>query len=504
MFEWEQLEPSLVWKNFGQLVAIPRPSKGEAQAREWVKAWAAERSFRTTEDNAGNVVIFVPARGTASSAAPVILQGHLDIVVADDHHAPEPVDSANAVIPVMRGRTDEKRRFIPDPEGDWVGAPWTTLGADNGIGCAMGLAIAEDLQAIHPPLELLFTTDEEQGMTGALGLDPDALQLQGRTLINLDTEDDDELTIGCAGGMDVAVRYRATWNPPSPDALFLVVTLKGLRGGHSGVEIHQGRANANRVLARALRQASDSVPLQIASIHGGEKRNAIPRFAEAILQVAPGSKAALQSALDAAAAALSPLYEGRDEPIVFDVATAEDSPPTVLTAEDSTRLLELLVALPDGVFAMTAEIPDLVETSNNVAIIERDGDDIVIHCNCRSSFDAGMDDVADTIGAAAAMAGGTATSGGRYPGWKPDLHSPLLELTTTTYEGLFGESPHVSAIHAGLECGVLAGKLPGLDAISFGPNIRGVHAPGEHVQIPSVAKSYRLLQTVLQRLASTT
>ncbi len=501
MFDWEQIEPRTVWKLFGELVAIPRPSKSEEQAASWARRWADEHGWRFTEDSCGNVVVFVPARQAHADAAPVILQGHLDIVVADDEHAPQPVDSAKAVIPVFRGRSDEKRQFSIDPEGDWIGAPWTTLGADNGIGCAMGMAIADDPDAVHPPLELLFTTDEEQGMTGALGLDPERLELRGRTLINLDTEDDDELTIGCAGGMDMTVRFPVEWVSRDNGKAVVTVTLKGLRGGHSGVEIHAGRANANRLLARALHRAARDMPFQIVSIRGGEKRNAIPRFAQATLHISADHEAALQESLDATARALEPLYAGRDEPIRFEVDRADTSD-QVLSEDATRRLLDLLVGLPDGVFSVTAEIPDLVETSDNLAVIETLDDAIAIYCNCRSSLDAGMDDVAHSIAAVAQLAGATSSEGGRYPGWKPNLDSPLLRVTQAAYESLFGESPHVSAIHAGLECGVLSGKLPGLDAISFGPNIRGNHAPGEHVQISSVQKSYRLLKKVLADLAA--
>ena len=497
---WDDLKPQPLWRLFGELVAIGRPSKHEAAAGAWVEDWAKERGYATTRDAAGNLAVFVPARGGAAGAPPVIIQTHLDIVVADDTSAPEPVDSARGVIPVRRGRSTETGRFEEDPAGDWIGAPWSTLGADNGIGCAMAMSVAEDPDAVHPPLELLFTTDEEQGMTGALQLDPDALKLQGRTLINLDTEDDDELTIGCAGGTDATVRLPVERTEAPPTWCAMRVSISGLRGGHSGVEIHAGRANAIRLLAQALRNFASGHAVHLAALSGGEKRNAIPRSAQADLLIAPDDRAALEQSLHETAEAFAPLYAGRDEPLRF--AAEEIASPRHVLAREATRIvLDLLVALPHGVHAVTAEIPDLVETSDNLAVVQLEGSDVVVHCNVRSSLDAGMNDLIDQIEAAAKLAGGTVTTGGRYPGWKPNLDSPLLASTQAAYEELFGAPPKVSAIHAGLECGVLSGKFPGLDAISFGPNIRGNHAPGEHVQISSVAKSYRLLKATLARLA---
>ena len=498
MVDWSQLEPAAVWRLFGELVAVPRPSKQEEHAMAWVRQWAERHGFAITSDAAGNTAVKVPGKGGLENASPVIIQGHVDIVVAESEDAPPDVDSAAGKILVERGEPDAQGHFRPAPDGGWIGAPYSTLGADNGIGCAMGMALAEDPQAVHAPLELLFTVDEEQGMTGALELDPEALQLTGHRLINLDTEDDDELTIGCAGGMDTEVRFPAAWETTPDGNLALQVVLKDLRGGHSGVEIHSGRANAIRCLTRALFDAGIE-SLQIANIHGGEKRNAIPRRAEAVVVIDSADRSKLEAALNRAADAMMPLFEGRDFPLRFHV-TETAAPAKVLTSESTRRLLELLVALHHGVYAVTAEIPDLVETSNNVATVEVAGEEIVIGCNSRSSIDAGIDDVADSLRAAAHLAGATTASSGRYPGWKPNLDSPLLQVTKAAYEELFGESPHVSAIHAGLECGVLGDKLPDLDSISFGPNIRGNHAPGEHVEIASVQKSYRLLRAVLARL----
>ena len=363
----------------------------------------------------------------------------------------------------------------------------------------MGMAIADDPNATHPPLELLFTMDEEQGMTGALELDPDALGLTGRHLINLDTEDDDELTIGCAGGMDTSVTLPGVWDSvDGSDLVCLQVLLKDLRGGHSGVEIHSCRANAIRCLARALCDVSGG-PVRVADLQGGEKRNAIPRRAAAVIVIPSSLQAELEQVLQAAGDEMTQLYQGRDFPVRFQVS-AVDSVARALDADSSSRLLNLIVALPDGVFTMTSEIPDLVETSNNVAVVGVTGDNVIVHCNSRSSVDAGMEDVADAIAACARLAGASTSSSGRYPGWKPNLDSELLKVTQPAYQQLFNEEPKVTAIHAGLECGVLGDKMSGLDSISFGPNIRGNHAPGEHVEVASVAKSYRLLQEVLANL----
>ena len=499
MFDWSALEPSVVFKYFGELVAISRPSKAEEKAMVWLKEWAAEKGYDTAEDATGNLVVRVPGKGSAANSTPVIIQGHVDIVTAESEDAPPEADSAAGKIPVELGEPGDDGFFVAAADGGWVGAPYTTLGADNGIGCAMGMAIADDPNATHPPLELLFTMDEEQGMTGALELDPDALGLTGRHLINLDTEDDDELTIGCAGGMDTSVTLPGVWDSvDGSDLVCLQVLLKDLRGGHSGVEIHSCRANAIRCLARALCDVSGG-PVRVADLQGGEKRNAIPRRAAAVIVIPSSLQAELEQVLQAAGDEMTQLYQGRDFPVRFQVS-AVDSVARALDADSSSRLLNLIVALPDGVFTMTSEIPDLVETSNNVAVVGVTGDNVIVHCNSRSSVDAGMEDVADAIAACARLAGASTSSSGRYPGWKPNLDSELLKVTQPAYQQLFNEEPKVTAIHAGLECGVLGDKMSGLDSISFGPNIRGNHAPGEHVEVASVAKSYRLLQEVLANL----
>ncbi len=498
-FDFEQLEPVALWRRFGELMVVPRPSKDEGAAIEYVRQWAAKHGFPSQGDAAGNLSVHVPGSPGFEDAAPVIIQGHVDIVVADSEDAPADADSAKGKIPVFRGNTTELGQFEPAEGGPWLGAPYTTLGADNGVGCAAGMAVAEMDDLVHPPLQLLFTIDEEQGMTGALNFDPAALGLTAQRLINLDTEDDTDLTIGCAGGLDTVVRWSSEVAPLSADERVLEITLRDLRGGHSGIEINAGRINANRTMARALSRAAGKFPLRIVSIDGGEKRNAIPRICRCVLAMAAADEGQLTETLNSEAAQFTEQFTGRDGPVQFQVQASDAG--GAFSVEASQQLLNLILALPDGVFAMTAEIPDLPETSNNVAVITTREDQINIACCSRSSQAPGMQDVLDSIAAAAQLSGATTEHGNGYPGWKPNVNSALLAKTAEVYRRLFNEEPHILAVHAGLECGVLGSKLPDLDSISFGPNIRGNHAPGEHIEIASVQKSFALLVELLRELA---
>ncbi|WP_166824572.1 beta-Ala-His dipeptidase [Thalassoroseus pseudoceratinae] len=501
---FETLSDRPVFVHFQKLVQTARPSMQEAQVQGQIAEWGESQGFRVTRDKTGNICLHVPARGETQNQNPVIIQNHTDIVVSNADDAPDGVDSATGNIPVDRGNVGPDGAFHPDQQGAWLRAPFTTLGADNGIGCAMAMAICDDPDAVHPPLELIFTVDEEQGLTGALQLDAEALEIRGRTLINLDTEDDDELTIGCAGGMDTEITWQRERRAIPKDLAAFEIALGPTMGGHSGIEIDAGRVNANRALARILRHAALQTELHLASIVGGDKRNAIPRTASAVVVIDPADEDKLRSAVDDVRTHLAKQFSSRDVDLNQAIADpkAVALPDTAFLPQCTLHLIDMLLALPAGVLGTTPEIPGLVETSNNLAVLQTEGDTVRIACNSRSSSVEALRDVSATLCAAAGLADATAKKTNQYPGWQPDVNSSLVKLTASAYEELFGESPKVHAIHAGLECGVLAERIGGdVDSISFGPNIRGNHAPGERVEIESVEKSYRLLKALLRSLA---
>lgn len=496
------LEPAAVWRHFAEFVRTPRPSKHEEQILAHLTQWAAGRGLEHKSDVAGNLAVYVPGRGGSSTSPTVCLQSHVDIVVANSPEHANHWDAAAGKIKVVRAQYDEAaHQWQESAAGNALIAPYTTLGADNGVGCAMMCALAEDASAVHPPLVLLFTVDEEQGLTGATRVEP-ALLREAKILINIDTEDDDQLCVGCAGGRDLRIRWERPRAGVPTGWTTLVVRCQGGKGGHSGIEIHAGRSNAHRLVARALRAAmDDESSVRISSWDGGEARNAIPRNSAAVIAVRQERRAAVEAAVAAVMSRIAPLYAGRDEAARLTVSQAEAPASDAFGGQHSSQLVDLVLAIPSGVLAITPESPKLlVETSNNLALIGTAQAQVEIACNCRSSSLAGMDDATDLVSASARSCGAALAVEGTYPGWKPNFSSPLLGVVRSTYERLFGSSPVVEAIHAGLECGVVIDKSPGMDAISIGPTIRGNHSPGERVYIESVAKSWRLLREVLVQL----
>ncbi|MCU0711497.1 MAG: beta-Ala-His dipeptidase [Pirellula sp.] len=496
-------EPITVWNHFFDLVATPRPSKNEGAAVDFVEAWATTLGFRSCRDKANNIVVHVPAT-TGSNMSPIILQSHVDIVSVTKEGNTVGADASNGKIPLARGDFDpsNEKTLIPNPNGDWINSPYTTLGADNGMGVAMMMAAAE---RSHRPiaLELLFTTDEEQGMTGAIGMEPDKLGLSGKYLVNIDTEDDDEITIGAAGGRDVDLSFPATWESAG-DASFYTIRLDGLKGGHSGVEINQGRGNANRLLARILQRVSDSVALRLAEWKGGSRRNAIPDKSTAVIAIQKTDLPKVQSACDGILAELNRLYANRDNSLHLEIAATQPAQNVALTLSSSSTFVQILQAIPTGICEMTPEISGLVEASCNMAIIELlSGQAGKVTCSVRGTTPEALNDVTASILAVTQLTSSSVKIADGYPGWKPHLDSPLLKAAINTYTEMFGESPKVHAIHAGLECGLLIERMPGLHAISIGPTIKGNHAVGERVSISSVAKSYDYLVKVLDALSST-
>jgi dipeptidase D len=475
------LEPAALWRHFAALTGIARPSGREQRALAYVREWAGARGLELRSDAAGNLCVRVPATRGHEAAAPVILQGHLDMVC--ERNADSPHDPEQGRIHVVR-------------DGDWLRSEGTTLGADNGIGIAAALAAAEDAALRHGPLELLMTVDEEAGMSGARGLDP-AL-LSGRTLINLDSEDDRLLFVGCAGGGDVSIAFRARRIGVPQELQPLRLRVRGLKGGHSGIDIHRNRLNAVHALVRLLQQGAADEPLRLATLEGGSKRNAIPREAGATLHVA--SAAAFRQRVEAATQALCQQYRGLDDGLEVFVEPAEAGG-EAWSEVDSRRLLDLLRGIPSGVIAMSMDIPGLVETSTNLGVVRTQGEVAGILVLARSSVAAALAALVDTHRSLARLAGAQLTHLGGYPGWKPDLDSRALGVTRRAYAREFGHEPEVTAVHAGLECGLIGERVPGMDMVSFGPTLEGVHAPGERVSIASVARFWRLLGAVLADLA---
>lgn len=498
-------EPTLVWNHFFDLVQVPRPSKAESAAIDFVERWAVGLGFDARRDRAGNLVVHVPATHSLkpTSAQPVvILQCHVDIVsvTAPGTHG---ADAATGKIPIVRGNLNpaDDKKLLEDNAGDWINAPYTTLGADNGLGVAMMMAVAES-KTRPVAMQLLFTVDEEAGMSGAFGLEPQTLGLTGKWLINIDTEDDDEITIGSAGGRDVEIQWSGKTEPIAGLQCYSL-ELKGLKGGHSGVEINQGRANANRTLSRTLAKLSEIVPIRLVRFHGGSRRNAIPDTANAVVAFDGSLLAKAQACVSSCCEQWNHLYAGRDNPIAIEVQPADTlKASSLLTADDTQAFLRLLNGIPTGICEMTAEMPTLVESSCNLAIVEMQSEGPAkVICSVRGTSAYAADDICDTLRAVVQLAKGDLTIAEGYPGWKPNLQSTLLKVAIDQYETLFGSKPKVHAVHAGLECGLLIEKLPGLDAISIGPTIKGNHAVGERAQISSVAKSFRYLNAILEKLA---
>jgi dipeptidase D len=478
------LNPLLLWKHFAALSAIPRCSRDEAAVRAYVKACAAGWGLSSREDAAGNLVVVKPATAGYEDRPGVVLQGHLDMVCEQNR--------------------DGKHDFSCDPielviDDGWVRAEGTTLGADNGIGAAAMLAVLEDGFLVHGPLECLFTADEETGLTGALGIDP-AL-ISGRTLLNLDSEDEGRFTVGCAGGVTSWAEIPVTGSRTDA-ATGWSVLLTGLEGGHSGVEIHRQTGNALKYGARFLAEFLAAQPAgawQVASLEGGDKHNAIPREALALLAGPSDGLAILRAATDAAAkiyaAELGP--EGRG--VRFEIASTP-VPPWVLNPSSQQTFLDLLAAVPDGVQGWSKAVPGLVETSCNLASL-RVADNLVrLTTSQRSSSTTARDETTRRIAAAVRLAGGSVRHGDGYPAWAPAAVSPVRDKAVALWKRLNGTEAVVELIHAGLECGVIGDRVPGMDMLSFGPTIKGAHTPAERVEIDTVSRFYEFLTALLKDL----
>ncbi|MFY9820501.1 MAG: aminoacyl-histidine dipeptidase [Thermoanaerobaculia bacterium] len=480
-----ELEPRPLWKHFDDFLTIPRPSKHEEKARDYVIAVAERKGLRHRGDAVGNVVILKPASPGKEGSPTVVLQAHLDMVTEKN---------AGTVHDFF------KDPIVPRREGDWVRATGTTLGADNGIGAATLLAVLEADDLVHGPLELLFTVDEESGLTGALDLDAAVLDLKGRLLLNLDSEEENTVTVGCAGGSTSLITLPLESAPAPKGTVTLDVKLSGLKGGHSGMEIHLQRGNASKLLARVLFAAAQQTPFHLASFNGGNKHNALPREAAAQVVVPAAGRDAFQAAAEQEIAAIAAEIRTADPDVKLEIAESA-APGRAWTVAASRQVLDLLNALPHGVLTMSYDIPGLVETSTNLATVTSTEGSLAILMSTRSSVATAMRATKRRLRSIAELAGAGIEETEGYPGWKPDLASPLLARFQQVHHRLTGKDAEVLAIHAGLECGILREKFPDMLAISFGPIITGAHSPDEGVKIDSVGRFWELLKAVLAELA---
>ena len=481
--EKKDLKPAAVFHYFEEICQVPRPSKKEEKIVAYLKEFGKKHNLETKVDEVGNVLIKKPASRGMENCKTVVLQSHVDMVCEKNNNV--------------------SHDFLTDPietiiDGEWMKANGTTLGADNGIGVSTERAILADDTLEHGPIECLFTIDEETGLTGAFALKEGFMN--GDILLNLDSEDEGELFIGCAGGIDSVAEFNY-YEADVPDGYFFCkIEVKGLKGGHSGGDIHLGRANANKILNRFLTLAFNKYDLYLCEIDGGNLRNAIPREAHAIIAIPEANKHDLRTDLNVFTAEVQAEYAVTDPDMEL-ILSSEPARAKAIDADTTQRLLQTLYAVPHGVYAMSQDIPGLVETSTNLASIKmKPGNIIRIETSQRSSTASSKQDIANMVRTVFEMGGAVVTFGDGYPGWKPNTHSEILEIATASYKRLFGVDAQVKAIHAGLECGLFLDKYPGLDMISFGPTLQGVHSPDERMLIPTVEKFWLHLTDILKHI----
>ena len=486
------LQPQGVWQNFAKLTQIPRPSGKKEQISQFLVAYGKSLGLETLTDAIGNVLIRKPASPGYENHPGVILQGHMDMV---------PQKNSDIQFDFEK---DPIQAYIEE-NGEWVTANGTTLGADNGIGVATAMAILADKNVVHPPLEALFTIDEETGMYGANDLK--AGWLQGKYLLNLDSETEGELYVGCAGGIDAEATFSYQPVETEEGDIALKVEVKGCKGGHSGCDIHLQRANAIKLLFRFLKDAVANFEARLACVAGGNMRNAIPREAYAVITIPEESYQDLQDLVDRYEDLFLREYDGVEPDLTFK-ATEVECPKQEMPEDVQDFLIHAITLCPHGVYRMIPEMPDIVETSNNLAIIETNeqmvNDKIVnavrVICLARSNVESRKEELASIIQSTFALAGAEVEFSGAYPGWKPNFKSTLLKTMKETYEKEFGNEPRIVTIHAGLECGIIGGNYPNMEMISFGPTIEHPHSPDERVNIATVQKFYRYVQAALKAL----
>jgi dipeptidase D len=478
------LEPQILWNYFYEIAQVPRPSKKEEKIREYMKSFAQKNNFELKEEEVGNMVIKVPASEGCENKPTVVLQGHLDMVTEKNKGT--------------------KHDFDNDPiklvnEGEWMAADGTTLGADNGIGVAAGMAAATDDSVTHGPLELLCTIDEETGMTGVNALQPGFIE--GKILLNMDSEEDGAFYVGCSGGVDTVGVFDVPTRKAKKGLAAYELLIGGLKGGHSGLDIQAGRANAIRVLGQLLKRLN-KVKFRIASISGGSKRNAIPREAEATILIKPSDEKKVRKIIAEFVADYLLEFNKNDGGLEITLGESSDEVTAVFSKKFVNNLINVLLSVPHGILAMSPDIEGLVETSTNLATIVTENDQIRIGTSQRSSVESAKVNASNMVQSVFKLGGASEViTGDGYPGWQPNMDSELLKTSKSVFNETFGKEPHVKAIHAGLECGILGNKYDNLDMISFGPTITGAHSPDEKVNIKAVGNFYELLKGILKEAA---
>lgn len=475
--EYSQLEPKVIWKNFEALNSVPRPSKKEEKVIRFIKEFGDKLGLPTTVDEAGNVIITKPATPGMEDRQAIVMQSHLDMVCQKNND----VD--------FDFETQGIQMFV---DGDWVKAKGTTLGADNGLGVATIMSILESNDIPHPDLEALFTIDEETGMTGALALKPG--QLKGKILLNLDTEEDDEIDIGCAGGVDVTASAKFELNDSNGETF--KIEIKGLQGGHSGMDIHKGFGNSNKLIGRFLFLGLEN-QIQLISIDGGSLRNAIPREAVAIFSVENSAEFLKNS--EQLKSEILEEFASIEKDLTITISKT-DSSEKAISFEDSKKIIFSINGANNGVFRMSPDVEGLVEASNNVARVELKNGEIKILNLTRSSVESTKWEVANQLKSAFESNNLKTEFGGSYPGWKPKPDAEIIQVMTDLYESNFGEKPMVVACHAGLECGIIGANYPKMEMVSFGPTIKGAHSPDERASISSTQKFWKYTQEILKNI----
>lgn len=482
--EVKDLKPELIWRCFDEITKVPRPSCHEEQIRNYLLDFAKKHHIDVKTDECGNVVMSKPASKGHENAPTVVLQAHMDMVCEKN--------------------SDVEHDFMKDPiatyiDGDWVKAKGTTLGADNGIGMAAALAVMIDPTLVHGPVEALFTINEEIGLEGAQNLGKD--MIKGKMLLNLDSEDDGEVFVGCAGGIDTTAIFKYQRSLAPENFIFLRVSVTGLLGGHSGGDIHLGRANANKIIARFIWECSQLWDIEVSEFNGGNLRNAIPREAWAVFGVHSDHEQAVVRHLHKFSAEIINEYKAVEPSINLTIDHTE-KPQYCIDSDTSIRLVRALYSAPHGVISMSADIPGLVETSTNLAAVKMIEDNqIKVTTSQRSSVESRKKDIAGQVEAHFQLAGAEVSHSDGYPGWAPNMQSPIMKISADAYEELFGVKPAIKAIHAGLECGLFLDKYPDLDMVSFGPTMTGVHSPDEQLLIPTVENFWKHLCRVLEKVA---
>ncbi len=477
----KNLEPKNLWKNFTDLNAVPRASKKEERVIEFMKNFGKNLGLETFEDEVRNVIIRKPATPGMENRKGLVMQSHLDMVHQKNNDTNFDFDTQGIEMYV---------------DGDWVRANGTTLGADNGLGVATIMSILESDTIEHPAIDALFTIDEETGMTGALGLKGGILQ--GEILLNLDTEEDDEIGVGCAGGVDVTATKNYTPETSPIQASSYKISVKGLRGGHSGMEIHLGLGNANKMMNRILSETNSNC--SITSLLGGSLRNAIPRESNAIVVVENNNETDFLAGFEKMKAELCNEFQHLETDISITAEKLDELPDTVMNANAQDLFIKAVFATHNGVFRMSPAIEGLVETSNNIAKITVKDGAITIECLTRSSVDSSKDNMVNTLRAVFELSGFNVNLSGDYPGWAPNMDSVILKVLDALYEKINGEKANVAACHAGLECGILGTNYPGMDMISFGPTIKGAHSPDERACISSTQKFWNFVLEILKNI----